>query len=95
MSEKNEKKKVVFEFDFDTIEDEMTVNEWIGLQIVNPIVCREFLSRHVSNGEGGVLPPLEGLKVINQMSITDLRNTASEFFQRRNNMIVNPTNGGS
>lgn len=95
MSKKEKNQKVVFEFDFENIEDEMTVKEWIGLQIVNPIVCRPFLARHVSDGEGGVLPPLEGLQIVNEMSITDLRNTANAFFERRNNTIINPTNGSS
>lgn len=95
MTEKKQEKTatVKFEFDFENIYQELTVEEWIGIERVIPHICLGFFSKHVSDGEGGVLPPELGFVQVQKLKIVELQEVAEKFFERLRKVAINPTSG--
>lgn len=74
--------------------DELTLDDWIGLEAMKFAQLRDALAKFVVNGDGSYLPEAEARAVLGRLRTSEVREVIRQFRERVNALAINPTTGG-
>ncbi len=77
------------------LNDMVTVDEMIGLEDGKLRAIRDVLAKFVIGDDGKYLEVEEARKVVGQMTIAQLRDSAGEFTRLAENAAIPPENGAA
>ncbi len=78
---------------YERVLTEMSVDDYLALSHRNIEKSKEVLSHYVGDGNGRFLEPEDAIKLIGEISLLDLTNLITQFFNKMNEVVVPKVNG--